>query len=595
MCSVNAFTYTTITRIEELSQEDVWDFSVPEYENYLMAGVVHHNSLKTTNAIVKAIMIYTGIIPPALRGLYPHKIPINRPRHVRIVVGDYSKSFPETIIPMLIGDQFGMLPRAWSQDWDPTEHIWYGPDLRDAEPRTGSWLSIVAIDPSKDMPPKVLYGANIDHTMIDEITRRDVYTECIVRPAANLDGPRTVDYVFCPQEGKDVWDYKDIYGACYDLRTDERLPEEKQHPDINCLRVSMKDNPLITPQTIEEMVSRLKPWEVAYRVNGLYSDRAENPFFNMDILWAWERKKRMESGKAMRLKVDEIDPENGIFKGHLEASNSNDIQGDEELWRVWEECKKGEFYLCTQDTSEGKSASDFHCVDIWRCSEDGKLNIGKCAQVAQYWKRSVTPDVVTEQALCMATLYGKCLYVFERNSTCGGIVLSKARYYDNVYKRHAPNRINIDETEIVGWYTEKWNKPAALQEAYRMIDEWHKRYADFCGIRSEATLNDMISFEDRIEKDKNGTNVRVLAARRGAHDDCVTALFIMAYITRFQKDLLTPATDLVENSARRRDTYKGLGASNMAKRENTHFPKLKSRPSLRDIVAKRSGRPNIRI
>ena len=48
-------------------------------------------------AFMKAVMVYTGMVPPGLRELYPHPLPQNRGRHVRIVVRDYVKHYPENI------------------------------------------------------------------------------------------------------------------------------------------------------------------------------------------------------------------------------------------------------------------------------------------------------------------------------------------------------------------------------------------------------------------------------------------------------------------------------------------------------------------
>lgn len=185
----------------------------------LIAG---NRSGKTTSACIEAVIVYTGIIPRALQGVYPHKIP-TRPRHVRIIVADYSKAFSETLRPMLIGPDYGILPEAWST-WDEQEHMFTGPD--------GSYLSIMAIDPTEKTDPNVLRGPQIDHTMIDEINTEVAFTESIARAAALKSGPRTVTLSFCPQNGYQCWTYDRLYAACYDKLTKKRLPREKQHSDI---------------------------------------------------------------------------------------------------------------------------------------------------------------------------------------------------------------------------------------------------------------------------------------------------------------------------------------------------------------------------
>jgi hypothetical protein len=179
------------------------------------AVIGSNKSGKTITGVVEAVSIYTGMIPPSLRNLYPHNIPLHRERHVRIIVQDYTKHWPETIRTYLISDEYGYLPREWAANYDPDEHIFYGPD--------GSWLSIMAIDPRKTTDPNILRGPLVDHTLIDEINTRTVYTESLMRSVTLPDGPQTVTLTFCPQEGRGCWTYKDIYGMGYDLRTDEKL------------------------------------------------------------------------------------------------------------------------------------------------------------------------------------------------------------------------------------------------------------------------------------------------------------------------------------------------------------------------------------
>ena len=44
-----------------------------------------NKSGKTYQGILNDVMIFTGIVPPSLKELYPHPIPIHRERHVRII------------------------------------------------------------------------------------------------------------------------------------------------------------------------------------------------------------------------------------------------------------------------------------------------------------------------------------------------------------------------------------------------------------------------------------------------------------------------------------------------------------------------------
>jgi len=487
-----------------------------------------NKSFKTTIGMIKAVMVFTGIIPPSLKGIYPHELPQDRPRHVRVIVADFTKHWPETIKPLLTDDSIGVLPKSWANNYDPNQHIFYGPD--------GSWLSIFAADPQKNIDPRSLRGPAVDHTYIDERNHRVVWTESLTRIFPN--GPKTVDLGYCPQDGKGCWTYKDIYGQCYNLTTDQKLPESEQNPAIYVERVTMDDNPYITEKDKADIIASCKPYEIAYRVNGLYSDRTDDPFFDMDILWKWEQEDRCYRGLPVKLVEDEIDVDEGVFKAHMTMASG---WGDETdpIWEVWKKPQHGHKYISVLDSAEGKPLSDFQVHDIWDATDKFKPY-----QVAQLIRRQVKPDKFAIQGLCMSTIYGgedPILFAFEQNNTCGGIVLDKCRAYQNPYLRTSRSREIVDDTDLLGWHSDWVNKPAACQEADTMIQEWERELDSYCGIRSVRTLEDMRNFQDRIERDKNGISKRVLGARAGSHDDCVTVLWIMAYIIRIQYELLTPS------------------------------------------------------
>jgi hypothetical protein len=67
------------------------------------------------------------------------------------------------------------------------------------------------------------------------------------------------------------------------------LPERKTHPAINVLRLSMRDNPSISAEAIDEYVSSLRPWEIAYRVDGNYAQASGNPYFPVEVVYRWQQ------------------------------------------------------------------------------------------------------------------------------------------------------------------------------------------------------------------------------------------------------------------------------------------------------------------
>ena len=286
----------------------------------VLAGA--NRSRKSSYALVESVMIYTGIIPEELKGVYAHERELldispggrhHRPRLVRIVVMDFTKHWPTVIRRMLLGDpsknEVGLLPEAWS-DWNEKEHLFEGPD--------GSILDIFAADPSQmKADTRNLRGASVDHTMIDEINTESVYTESLVRGSQLNDGPRTVTCAYCPQEGYDCWHYDLFYKAGYDPVTKKPLPEEKRNPSIYYQQISMRDNPSISEEQIQHLINSMRPWEVAYRVHGEYSYRGENPYFQIETLVKWEA--YTTAGKTYLVDEEVADPDTGEFKGKLSA------------------------------------------------------------------------------------------------------------------------------------------------------------------------------------------------------------------------------------------------------------------------------------
>ncbi len=56
-------TTAQIIRHRYLRHGLVWDFTVPEHGNYVCAGVVHHNTGKTTGCLADLVMCLRGIHP----------------------------------------------------------------------------------------------------------------------------------------------------------------------------------------------------------------------------------------------------------------------------------------------------------------------------------------------------------------------------------------------------------------------------------------------------------------------------------------------------------------------------------------------------
>jgi len=534
-----------------------------------------NKSMKTTMGVLKAIVVYTGIVPPAMRKAWVHSdlLPINRPRHVRIIVQNYSKHWPETIRPLLLDDEaWGMLPKTWAQNYNPEEHTFYGPD--------GSYLSIISVDPhqsSKDRIASILRGPIMDHTYIDELNAREVYTESLTRNATAPDGPATVDLGFCPQEGYD-WTYEDLYLTGYH-RSDEKKPEDECNPTINVLRVGMKDNPSVSQAAVDAYINTLKPWEVAYRVYGKYSRRAGDPFYDVATLDKWKQQGKFSDGEPYCLINKKIDVEEGTFDARIVKADPMADEEIENVWRFWEQPKNGEYYMMVIDSAEGHKDGDWNNADIWRCSHDGQIDINFPVQVAQFHKQLIKPGDFIEECCCMANRWGEILLVYEVNNTSGGVVRDRSRNYPNLYTRLSEKKEIQDQTRYLGWYSDVMSKPAALEESYALMRMWDD---DSVGLRSNTSVDEMLSYEERIERnDITQKGKRVFGpVGTGLHDDTVSTFYIMSYVLRFQKEFLTES-DLSDKAES--EQYVSPLEKKARERNELKRTKLKPKKSLKEL------------
>lgn len=536
-----------------------------EKRRRIKAIVGGNRSGKSTSGVHESVMIYTGIIPKALQGVYPHKIP-KRPRHVRIIVQDYSKHWAETIRPMLLSPDYGILPEAWSE-WNEQEHMFTGPD--------GSYLSIVAIDPSEKTDPNVLRGPSIDHTQIDEINTEVCFGETVARAAAIKDGPRTVTLTYCPQNGYQCWTYDRIYAACYDKLTKRRLLREKQHPEIFSQVITMRDNPSITEETIQALIASFRDWEVPFRVFGEYSQRASNPYFNMEMLLKWEKENRTFEGARVRVIEEKINVEEGKFQSRMEIAQTGPDDGT--IWQVWAEPQQGKKYLCSVDCAEGNPDGDYSVADIWDFTDPSDV-----MQVAQLRTRSIKAGAFAIQAACMATLYN-ALLVPESLGAAGGIVVDRVRNYTYIYRRMSVGRVSEEETERLGFHTGPLNKGTMLEDLYKLLQKHNATRR--CPIRCRQTLIELLGYEEQIQRDRFGVSRCVWAARLGSHDDTVMSAAIAARVGVHEHYKL-PSCVLTRKLAQSPLTKMEKDAQLASNSVGGAYSGMKKKPSLEDLRRK---------
>ena len=551
-----------------------------------------NKAFKTSTAIWEDVMIYTGMIPVALRGLYAFEKDLmemvsgakRRPRHVRIIVQDYSKAFPETIEPMLLGDPStgarGFLPEAWS-DYDSEEHIFHGPD--------GSFLSIMSVDPTQKIDPRKLRGPLIDHTHICENSLQVAYSESLTRSVGLTNGPRDVTFEFCPQDGYEDWTYTDLYSQVYDTKTDEPKPTEKQNPAIFVQRVTMRDNPNMEEKDIQAIEQSIPAYQVAFRVHGKYSSMAKNPYFNIEMLQEWYRDGEATDGAPFQFVDEDIDYERGRFKGKLVAVPEHEI--DEKnfpVWRMWDVPRKGDKFIICADSAMGNEDSDFQVADVLRLLDFKKFLA--FFQVAQLRIRLCKPGDFAVQCAMMATHFGGCMIVPEVMGESGGTFVDRIRRYGNIYTRLGqPTKQDNDKpVRKLGWHTDRHSKPLMLETLYKTLQ---KCYAlGYCPINSLFTLSELMSFEERVVKDKMNDTMRTEWGNRpGTHDDTVISISIGNRVLTVEKDRVSTC-NISDNSVQAHYVSELEKKANEEEFGGRAFSHVRPQPKLETLRMKLYGR-----
>lgn len=511
---------------------------------------------KTWHTVYEDVVCYTGIIPPAMQGVYAHEAelrdittgPNKRERHVRIVVASYKK-YTDTIKPILTGSN-GILPEEWS-NWDEDNKMFVGPD--------GSWLEIESVDPRERDESKaglLLRGAYVDHTHFDELSLMGAYTESVARMAANIGGPKTVSLSYCPQHGFGCWTFETLYQQVFRYKPDRdvRKPPEECHPDIQGVILSMKDNPSISAEEYEAQKRMFKPWEVAFRCDGRYSNRTDSPFFDVETLVAWEEQERFSPGKPYRIQIHECDTERGKFKGDLVAVDESEIcEGGEydakviAIWRVWRLPEHGHKYVLSADIAAGNEKSDPHSLTVWDATEQEFP-----LEVAKLHVTTIKPGPIAIQGCLMGSIYGNCLLVPECNNTFGGIFVEKARNYRNIYSRlRSKDEAEEVDTTKLGWFTNPFNKGSLLDNAHTMLTKMTRTLKpavdrdglpvmwNYCPFNSRDVLLEFISFEEKLVFRANGEASTEWGAKVGEHDDTVMDAIIAFKIINHEYEKIT--------------------------------------------------------
>jgi len=501
-----------------------------------------NRSCKTYTALYELIMIYTGIIPPALQGIYPWEQSLKdclpggkhpHARRCRIVVQNYTTHWATALRPILLQQEqdqdTGLLPEGWD-DWNGDEHLFTGPD--------GSLLHIYSADPRENVNPIFLRGGAFDATVIDEPNSQTVFEESVARTISVPHGLGFVTLSYCPEDGFESWHYKDIYKKCYDFNTYEPLPPEKVDPEIFVQVATPMDNPSTTEDGLRAMKAACRPWQILSKVHGRYSAQGENSFFPVGILSDWQVKPDLNGFyEYAEFDMANVCEQDGEFEAEVNWLDRNEGDGiaereDRPIWKVWHKPEDGHKYVMTADCAAGRKDSDYQVSDIWDATDYTNV-----FQVAQLRIKKLTILDFSAQCAVMGTYYGDILIAPEAE-TFGAAFIDNIREYPNIYERtNISSRIDNQDERKYGWSSNKHSKLNMLEN----LDQFLKKCQEqkYIPLRSLHTLNELVAYQEKLKTSHDGVTKRTWGAKSGMNDDTVTTAGIAIWIIRKEYEKLS--------------------------------------------------------
>lgn len=172
---------------------------------------------------------------------------------------------------------------------------------------------------------------------------------------------------------------------------------------------------------------------------------------------------------------------------------------------VWAYPKRNGTYSVGGDVAEGLEKGDYSVGEV--------LNRDTGQQVAE-WHGHIDPDLFGEELVKLAIYFNRAWLAVEVNNH--GISTNKAIVrtgYNRIYRRHAaPDKMEIETTDRVGWRTDQATRPIMLDDLARGIREGSVL------ISGKGLLEECSTFVINAKGKP--------AAQEGCHDDRVMAMAI---------------------------------------------------------------------
>jgi phage terminase large subunit-like protein len=222
-----------------------------------------------------------------------------------------------------------------------------------------------------------------------------------------------ISMLFTPIRGLS-WSYTDL-----DLKA-------KEDPNIKVYHATQYDSPYQDSKTVTDRMSLKKPWEIAARVFGMYSEQRGRPYFDRKILNEWARR-LFPKHKYRTIQLD------GEFDDVLEAcrlpvSVFDETEPGVDVWSVVESPKSGVPYWMSIDTAKGgrdpEVVKDHNIAYVFRpaiASLDGE---DRTDPVVVAWCRSPMKTIPFARLCLYCAIWYNCALIFPESKGESGAVLT---------------------------------------------------------------------------------------------------------------------------------------------------------------------------
>lgn len=250
-----------VKNIEHIGVEQIYDFHVPGPECYLLAGLLHHNSGKTTSASVECALAFTGRHPRLPKADGKAFLVAFKGNEVGDVL--FKKLFRPGAFRVIKDEHTGLWRTyKWWIDGDRASESVEAPPLIPERFIRGGWAGI-GWENKKDGIPSVVrstcgwdfrfltaqstppHGVQLDLVLLDEEIPSNWYTEMMAR--------------LLTRNGLMMWSVTPQVGTprLYSLYEEAIRSRDQENPRVSVFIMGLDDNPYLTEQQREDFKAQI--------------------------------------------------------------------------------------------------------------------------------------------------------------------------------------------------------------------------------------------------------------------------------------------------------------------------------------------------